>query len=556
MLMEDDVVWKQAVTKQLEMLRYAVGSLADKLHMPELQLATQEGFNLDQLLVNSTQKKSSENSNHSHSTQVSDHAWAVDPQCEPSSMPASVIVEIRDAAPEVTNSTKTPTLVSKGIVTIEEAQALFTIYRERLNHLLYQIVADEVTLEAVLDSSPLLAAAICTVAALHSAHIGHLFEACLAELQHLVSSKSLLGKHNMDDVRGLCIGGFWLNSLSWALSGSVVTGIAVRISVEIGLHSAIQCALDGDADAYMRTRLYYLVYVCDHHNSVIYGRPPLTRESTSTRAAMKLLETENATEDDVRLVTQVKLWSIYGEISDCFGTETRNPLSSTQLIQLRRFGIKLDTWYADWKDRFGPNERVGNYPAKGVGLHFYFAKLYLCSHAFRGLEGVSSQTLLPDQEEVANSAIFSATSILNILISDVEMQKYLNGLPLCFDMMITFAIVFLVKVATKYHGSVWVDKARIFDMVKRMVSILHEVTERMHAKHLLAAATLGLKNFAQKAREGRFGGEIGVDATRPSSPDLSSGRESEMDWLQNYDIFENFDFQTLVSDPSCWATDL
>lgn len=336
----------------------------------------------------------------------------------------------------------------------------------------------------------------------------------------------------------------------------VVTGIAVRISVEIGLHSAIHCALDGDADAYMRTRLYYLVYVCDHHNSVIYGRPPLTRESTSTRAAMKLLETENATEDDVRLVTQVKLWSIYGEISDCFGTETRNPLSSTQLIQLRRFGIKLDTWYADWKDRFGPNERVGNYPAKGVGLHFYFAKLYLCSHAFRGLEGVSSQTLLPDQEEVANSAIFSATSILNILISDVEMQKYLNGLPLCFDMMITFAIVFLVKVATKYHGSVWVDKARIFDMVKRMVSILHEVTEKMHAKHLLAAATLGLKNFAQKAREGRVGGEIGVDAARPSSSDLSSGRESEMNWLQNYDIFENFDFQTLVSDPSCWATDL
>lgn len=220
MLMEDDVVWKQAVTKQLEMLRCAVGSLADKLHMPELQLATQEGSNLDQLLVNSTQKKSSENSNRNHSTQVNDHSWAVDPQCEPSSMPASVIVEIRDAAPEVTNSTKTPTLVSKGIVTIEEAQALFTIYRERLNHLLYQIVADEVTLEAVLDSSPLLAAAICTVAALHSAHIGHLFEACLAELQHLVSSKSLLGKHNMDDVRGLCIGGFWLNSLSWALSGS------------------------------------------------------------------------------------------------------------------------------------------------------------------------------------------------------------------------------------------------------------------------------------------------------------------------------------------------
>lgn len=335
-----------------------------------------------------------------------------------------------------------------------------------------------------------------------------------------------------------------------------LTGLAVRITVEIGLHSAIHCALDGDTDAYMKTRLYYLVYVCDHHSSVIYGRPPLTRESTSTRAAMRLLETGNATEDDVRLVTQVKLWSIYGEISDCFGTETRNSLSSTQLIQLRRFGIKLDTWYADWKDRFGPNERVGNYPTKGVGLHFYFAKLYLCSHAFRGLEGVSSQTLLPDQEEVANSAIFSATSILNILISDVEMQEYLNGLPLCFDMMIAFAIVFLVKVATKYDGAVWVDKTRIFDMVKRMISILHEVTETMHKKHLLTAATLGLRNFAQKARAGRFESEVDVDAARPSSPGPASDREVDMEWLQNYDILENFDFHTLMSDPSCWTTDL
>lgn len=64
MLMEDDVVWKQAVTKQLDMLRCALGSLAEKLHMPELQLATQEVSDLDQLLVSRTQRESSANSSH------------------------------------------------------------------------------------------------------------------------------------------------------------------------------------------------------------------------------------------------------------------------------------------------------------------------------------------------------------------------------------------------------------------------------------------------------------------------------------------------------------
>lgn len=328
---------------------------------------------------------------------------------------------------------------------------------------------------------------------------------------------------------------------------------AVRISVEIDLHSAIYRALEGERDAYMKTRLYYLVYVCDHHSSVIYGRPPMTRDSASTRAAMKLLETENATEDDVRLVTQVKLWSIYSEIFDCFGTETRKSLSSAQLVQLRRFGIMLDTWYADWKDRFGPSKRVGNYPAKGVGLHFYFAKLYLCSHAFRGLE--SAQVLLPEQEEVANSAILSATSILNLLISDVEMQEHLNGLPLCFDMMITFAVVFLMKVATKYRGTVWIDKARIFDMVENITVILQNVTQKMHAKHLLSTAATGLRKIAQKAREGRAEELEGHEAAQAPSPDPSPGRNGDMDWIQRLDDFENFDFHAMLSDPSCWAGD-
>lgn len=305
----------------------------------------------------------------------------------------------------------------------------------------------------------------------------------------------------------------------------------------------------------MKTRLYYHVFVCDHHSSVIYGRPPLTRESPSTRAAMKLLETENATEDDVRLVTQVMLWSVYSEISDCFGTETRNALSSTQLVQLRRFGIRLDTWYADWKDRFGPNQRVGNYPAKGVGLHFYFARLYLCSHAFRGLEAATLQTLLPEQEEVANSAILSAMSILNILISDVEMQQHLNGLPLLFDMMITFAVVFLMKVATKYQGTVWMDKVRILSTVENIVGILQDLTKTMHAKHLLTTATAGLGSFRQKARDGRSEHTDLVPA-RPLSPGPSPPRDGAAIEIPQVENFENFDFHALLSDPSYWTVDL
>lgn len=151
-----------------------------------------------------------------------DHSWeiTVDPQCEPSSMPASCIAQVRGEGDPPTYTARKPNLVSKGLITLEEAKILFAVYQDRLDHLLYRILGDDTTLETAMESSSLLTAAVCTVGALHSVQLGHLYDTCLAELKMLFTTESLSRQHNMDDVRGLCIGGFWLSSLSWASSGS------------------------------------------------------------------------------------------------------------------------------------------------------------------------------------------------------------------------------------------------------------------------------------------------------------------------------------------------
>jgi hypothetical protein len=81
-------------------------------------------------------------------------------------------------------------------------------------------------------------------------------------------------------------------------------GTAVRIATEIQLHRSIFKALDGDRNHYLRTRLWYLVYVCDHHFSVAYGRPPMTRQCDAIRASLRFLDTEHAVEDDARLICE------------------------------------------------------------------------------------------------------------------------------------------------------------------------------------------------------------------------------------------------------------
>ncbi|KAF9892876.1 hypothetical protein FE257_000465 [Aspergillus nanangensis] len=537
MLLEDDIRWKHNIAEKIRRLEGIMGSL-----VPDGSLPRSESQGEDDASATSQHDVAT--------TQDQEQTWEVDPKCEPSSIPASCISEMRNPeAPHVIPSSR-PTLITREIVSLQEAENLFKVYHERLDHLLYRILGDHQSLDTVAASSPLLTAAICTVAALHSRSLGHLFEKCYREFRQLVAATTLSKEHNADDVRGLCIGAFWLHQLSWALAGT-----AVRIALEIKLNHGIYKALEGDRVAYMQTRLYYLVYVCDHHCSVLYGRPPMSRDCDSIKAAMRFLETENATEDDVRLVTQVKIWSISAAVFDTFGVDVDAPVPPHKLAQLRRFSISLDTWYADWSDRFGPNEKVGNYPAKGVGLHFHFAKLYLCSHAFRGVQKYAHTKSFPspELEEIANTAVLCATSILGVITADTELQSLLNGLPLCFDTMIAFAVVFLLKVATNYSETVTMDKNKIISLVDRTITMLQRTTSSMHRQHLLVSIGSGVRKLRSKFHEGPAQTyETPSLSASPAAPELFSG---DLEWVESISNFDLFNLQAPLSGLDPWPLD-
>lgn len=97
------------------------------------------------------------------------------------------------------------------------------------------IILKHATLSSVRASSSLLAAAILTVASIHIPNRSDSRKACFEEFSELASRSVWRRSCNLDDVRGLCIGAFWLPDLSWRLSG-----LAVRLATEMGLHEALQ----------------------------------------------------------------------------------------------------------------------------------------------------------------------------------------------------------------------------------------------------------------------------------------------------------------------------
>lgn len=442
--------------------------------------------------------------------------WEVrmDPDTGPAAIPASVVGEV--PSPEISPSGATSyDLVSKEIVTLEEAQSLFDVYAYRLDHYLYRILGDSPSLERIRSSSSLLLAAVCTVGSLHSPNLGSLFDRCYRKFIDLAAARTFAKDNNLDDVRALCIGAFWLHEVSWTLIGQgllvslhqgyndIDVRSAVRISAQLQLHRSIYKALNGDKESYYQTRLYYLVYVCNHHFSIPYGRPSMARTDESILAAQRVLKSKHAVEDDARLISQVKLWSIATYVLDDFGFDVDRPVSQDLIPNIRRFSIALDTWRADWSESFGLNPHVGDYPRKGVGLHYHFAKLYLCAHAFRGapVSSHSAYQLTPELEEVAQAALQSAKAILRTIIMDEEMQSHLNGLPLYFDTMIAFAVVFLLKVATKFAATVRSDSNAILLIVGDMAHVLKKCTAHMHSQHLLVCIADGIAALLQKCKE-------------------------------------------------------
>lgn len=440
-----------------------------------------------------------------------DWTIVVDLDTSPGALPGHYILSTASSGrPEL----RRQDIIARGAISLEESTTYCNAYQNQLDHFLYGILTRHhgapADMPRLRRDAPGLWIAVCSVGALYCASPN--FELLYQDFVAFSAGLTFAKRSTIEDVRALCIGAFWLGDLSWSL-----VGIAVRLATEVQLHKSFQKALEGDYEQYLRARLYFLVYICDHHFSIPYGRPPLTRECEGVRDARKFLDCEHATEADTRLVSQVLRWSICSNIYDTFGANVDRPISEAEIPSIRRFSIALDSLRAEWADRFNTDAYVGNYPRKGASLQYHFAKLYLGSHALRGRGSDRAKGTglgeASDTDELANSAVFSATSILRTVVSDNEIQSYLSGIPTYFHTMITFATVFLLKVSTRFSTLGHLDMQEVQQLLLALVAVMKQVTGTMHPHHLLVKITKGLDEVVQKS------GRVQVPAVAPNPTD-------------------------------------
>ncbi|KAL5364404.1 hypothetical protein BJX96DRAFT_187757 [Aspergillus floccosus] len=464
MLLESDASWKETMEARIKKLEHALLESS----RPHLSSSNLEPSKISMPREHSASRPP-----------AASNMVTLNLSCGLGAFPASSILNMTFSANQSTPDR--PDLVSREVIPYDTAETFFCFYQQNLDPCIHHVLAEADTLTTTRSRSSLLTAAICTVAAFCTG--SNHYQDCFNTLTNEVSGKMFSSHYTFDDVRALCIGAFWLNEISSALNG-----LAVRIGTELDLHRCITKMPHDKRECYDRTRLYYLLYLCDHHSSLSHGRPPLTRDFHSLKNPRSFLQSKYSTQADLKLISQVELWSISSRVFDVFGADIENPIACPRSAELERLSDAYDQWYDEWIAVLPfDDDHDDPIPKKMFQLYSHSAKLYLFSHVFRGPAQGENPPIGSSEEGVGNfaqRALESALSIIRCIVDDdSNPQPWLEGLPLYFGTMTAFASVCLVK-ASSYQSVISdMNTNEIRDLLYRLTRRLQSSLALEHPTH-------------------------------------------------------------------------
>ncbi|KAJ5925927.1 hypothetical protein N7454_007437 [Penicillium verhagenii] len=393
-------------------------------------------------------------------------------------------------------------LVTKCIISLSVAETLFERYYTRLDPYLYGICSGYHNLQQMRTTSPLLFAAVCTVSALQDSQAQSLYETCNREFRRLMS-RSLFEKHDLEHVRALCISSFWLSDASRIFSSD-----AIRRAADMRLHRSFNhlentaafrptpclksnspIPIHNDTIAVKdRVRLWYLIFISDQHLSILHNRDPLLRSDKEIALSWEtFLAREDTTDSDIRLISQVALLVIMSQVRDLLGSDHESRVPQSLSNQIIHYSRQLDRWFNEFVAIFKPDPYIGDFPKRGLQLHYHFGKLYLGHQVFKGLSG---EVIPPHFLTAASMAHEAAVAIFEMILHEENIQNSLVGMPHYFHIMIAFAGHFLLEITKNYHTQLSISPTQDFELIRKVLELFQSTPSVQ--QHPICRMTPGL----------------------------------------------------------------
>ncbi len=361
-LMSEDSKWKSSVTRDVTALYGSVEQIVQLLNLPalpQMHTSTQDPaifFDQDDP-SNDLDEEDQSLDNSPKVTPITDNLSHVPIESlyQITGMRSLRAAEgITEDQSRICKQLRDTDFIARGIIKLEDAEPLATYYLTKLDPYIWHLCAEYKDLESFRSRSPTLTAAVLTVAALHDTSRSHLFNTCGKEYRRLVANAMFERKIDMEYLRALVIGSYWLSDISWTLSG-----YAIRRASEFHLkQSSLQIAesvrsperIDSTKlpEAMDGIRVLYLLYICDHHLSVLYGRSSIMRDNEIYITGWEAyLACSLSTDADRRVAGQICLMYLINRIRENLGPEdTTDLLPTSALSTIAGFERDLDDWIA------------------------------------------------------------------------------------------------------------------------------------------------------------------------------------------------------------------
>ncbi len=267
---------------------------------------------------------------------------------------------VNDEQKRICKQLRDTDFISRGQISLHDADQLAGYYVTHLDPYFYNMTAQYESLDDFRRRSPTLTAAVLTVAALHDISAKpELYPLCSKEFKRLVANAMFERKIDIEYLRALVVGSYWLSDVGWTLSG-----YAIRRASEFHLKTCyyqISDSLENPAkysqlqlqDARDGLRLLYLLYICDHHLSILYGRASIMRDHEHYILGYEsYLASSVASDSDKRVAAQVSLLLLMSQIRESLGPEedTGVPLPESLLPKIKSLERDLENWVLRWSN--------------------------------------------------------------------------------------------------------------------------------------------------------------------------------------------------------------
>lgn len=401
-------------------------------------------------------------------------------------------------------------MVTKGVITEEEAKELFTIFFTGCSMFLPVFDSATDTYDALHKRSPFCVDAICMVAAKVRDGGGppsETYKKCLKEVQNITCATLFAPVVRQEAVQAMIMVAGW--GAGPRDSGWLTCGHATRMALELGMHKAWPRLLkrmhSGKAgtsheerELVISARTWFCLYLYEHQLSFGTGRPAVLKEDESVHECRLLLTHPLAIPDDMRLVSMVELMIIRERTQNATSPTDNSPIDENTYRALDQARQNFEGWLQIWSNNFSKRYEAAAFHRQSLEAQVAFAELYHNAIVLRTMKGPDDVAKVrPEQKALALRSMQVARTALHVCLRSPSYREGMKYAVQYTHLSATFTASFLMRLA------------RLFPEDSDLPGILADVDELVEILSLIPATRFArtlkymLRSARRRLRSGR-----------------------------------------------------